>query len=141
MASKNIPKCPFKAVELQKWRKVLAAKLDDVRADITELLRDAMEFEDGHTTPTHQADRGTDVDMQDFSLNSVSNEAEIRWQIERALKKIDSGAPVPFGICEHTLKPIPRSRLQIVPWTPLSIAAVQEMENEGLAVQDMLYEG
>ncbi len=141
MATKNIPKCPFKAAELQKWRKVLTAKLEDVRADITELLRDAMEFEDGHTTPTHQADRGTDVDMQDFSLNSVSNEAEIRWQIERAIKKIDTAVPVPFGICEHTLKPIPRSRLQIVPWTPLSIVAVQEMEAEGLAVQDMLFEG
>ncbi len=134
------PKCPFKKDELKKWRGILCAKLEDINADINDLMRDAMDFEDGHTTPTHQADRGTDVDMQDMSLGNIGNESEIRWQIKRALRKIDHEQPLPYGICEHTGKPIPKIRLQVIPWTPLSIEAVQAMEEEGLEVQDMLLE-
>ena len=141
MAKTQELKSPFKPAELKKWRLVLAEKLNDIRADISDLVRDAMEFEDGHSAPTHQADRGSDVDMQDLSLDMVGNEEHLMWQIRRALRKIDHNDPLPFGLCEHTLHPIPKTRLRLLPWTPLSIEGANYMDENNLELQDMLKEG
>lgn len=134
------PKCPFNAQDLQKWRQLLVAKRAEVSEDRKLLIRDAMEAEDGHTAPTHQADRGSDVDFQEFSLSMAVNEEEMLWQIDRAIRKIDLKRPIPFGLCEHTLQPIPKTRLKLIPWTPLSIDGANYMEEQGYTLQDMLIE-
>lgn len=133
-------KSPFPKDELKKWRQVLVAKLGDIKGDISDLVRDAMDFEDGHTTPTHQADRGSDVDMQDISLDMVGNEEELLWQIQRAIQKIDTGKPLAFGLCEWNKEPIPKTRLALMPWTPLSIEGANYMEDHHLSLQDMIAE-
>ena len=97
-----------------------------------------MESEDGHTLPTHQADRGSDSNLQDVSLGMMDDEETLLWQIDRAIKKIDTNHPVPFGICEHTKKPIQKNRIKLLPWTPLSIEGATHMDEEGLTLQDML---
>lgn len=132
--------CPFSAQELREWREQLVERRHEIAGDIESLERDVMEAEDGHIAPTHQADRGSDADLQDTNLRMVENEQELLWQIDRAIRKIDTSRPLPFGLCEHTQKPIPQLRLQLVPWTPLSIEGAQHMEDEGLAIQDLLIE-
>lgn len=131
-------KSPFTNEELKKWRRILQQKRDEITADISDLYKDVMESEDGHTLPTHQADRGSDSFLQDISLGMMDDEEMILWQIKRALEKIDSAVPVPYGICEYTKKPIKKSRLQLIPWTPISIDAAHVMDEEGLTLQDML---
>ncbi|TVR44972.1 MAG: hypothetical protein EA402_05410 [Planctomycetota bacterium] len=100
-----------------------------------------MDMEEGHLAPTHQADRGSDADFQDTNLRLAENEKVLLWQINRAIKKIDSGEPVPYGLCEHTLKAIPKNRLSLLPWTPLSIEGAEYMEENDLQLQDMLIDG
>lgn len=135
------PKSPFNAEELKKWRRILSKRRAEVLGDIGALEAEAMDMEDGHIAPTHQADRGSDADLQDTSLRMAENEKVLLWQIDRALGKIDTGEPVPFGLCEHTRKPIPKTRLNLIPWTPLSIEGATYMEDEGLDLQDMLVDG
>jgi len=134
-------KSPFPKDELGKWRVQLLSRRYEISSDIAGLEKDAMEAEDGHTTPNHLAERGSDADLQDVSLGIAGEEKDIIWQIDRALRKIDESEPIPFGLCEFTKEAIPRSRLQLIPWTPLSIEGATHMESKGLQVEDMLVDG
>jgi RNA polymerase-binding transcription factor DksA len=133
-------KCPFPADELAKWRQILMAKRHEVTDDIAGLVKDAMDAEDGHTTPNHIAERGSDADLQDLSLGVAGEEKDVVWQIDRALRKIDANRPLPYGLCEHTKEIIPRTRLQLIPWTPLSIEGATHMEQNNLTMEDLLIE-
>jgi RNA polymerase-binding transcription factor DksA len=58
--------------------------------------------------------------------------------IERALAKLDGRGPLPFGLCEHTRRPIGRERLRLMPWTPLSIEGATWREERFLTLDDLL---
>ena len=131
-------KCPFSKDELGKWRQQLLSRRSEISSDIAGLEKDAMEAEDGHTTPNHIAERGSDADLQDVSLGIAGEEKDIIWQIDRALRKIDKSSPIPFGLCEYTKEAISRNRLQLIPWTPLSIEGATYMEENNLEVEDLL---
>ncbi|MCK6490667.1 MAG: hypothetical protein L6R48_20645 [Planctomycetes bacterium] len=128
----------FPPEELVKWREQLLQRRAEIAGDIDALEKDAMEAEDGHTTPNHIAERGSDAELQDVSLNIAGDEKVLIWQIDRALRKIDQSSPLPFGVCEHTRQPISKNRLQLMPWTPLSIEGATYMEENGLTVEDLL---
>jgi RNA polymerase-binding transcription factor DksA len=134
-------KCPFSKDELGKWRQLLVARRGEISNDIAGLEKDAMEAEDGHTTPNHIAERGSDADLQDVSLGIAGEEKDIIWQIDRALRKIEKGSPIPFGLCEFTKEPISKNRLTLIPWTPLSIEGANHMEENNLVVEDLLADG
>ena len=131
-------KSPFTAAEQKKWRKLLVEKRNEISNDIKDLVKDAMDAEDGHVAPTHQADRGSDVDFQEMSLSMVGNEEELLWMIDRAIRKIDTKEPLPFGLCEYTQAPIPKSRLNLLPWTPISIEGATHMEESGMTIYDIV---
>ena len=52
----------------------------EIAGDIDALEKDAMEAEDGHTTPNHIAERGSDAELQDVSLNIAGDEKVLIWQ-------------------------------------------------------------
>jgi RNA polymerase-binding transcription factor DksA len=137
-AKAKSPKAPFTAAEMKKWRTLLVEKRQELFDDIDSLEKSAMDVDDGHIAPTHQADRGSDADTQETNLRLAENEKILLWQIDRAIVKIDTGGPLTYGLCEHTQKPIPKTRLQLLPWTPLSIEGAEYMESEGLTLEDML---
>jgi RNA polymerase-binding transcription factor DksA len=132
---------PFNKSELQEWRKLLLEHRAEIAQDISHLEQGAMEAEDGHTTPNHLAERGSDAEMQDLSLGLAGEEQVVIWQIDRALRKIDNGSPMPFGLCEHTKQAIPKTRLQLIPWTPVSIEGMNYVEENGLTLEDVLADG
>jgi RNA polymerase-binding transcription factor DksA len=132
---------PFGKQELAEWRLVLLEHRSEISQDINHLEQGAMEAEDGHTTPNHIAERGSDAEMQDMSLGLAGEEQIVLWQIDRALRKIDSGSPAPFGLCEHTKQPIPKMRLQLIPWTPVTIEGMNYVEENGLSLEDVLVDG
>lgn len=129
---------PFTKDELNKWREVLLARRTEIVSDIFDLEKDAMEAEDGHTTPLHAAERGSDAEMQEVSLGLAGEEKNLVWQIDRALRKIDKNLPLPFGICEHTREGISKNRLALIPWTPLSIEGATYLEENALTLEDLL---
>jgi len=130
--------CPYDPEELSQWRKLLLERRREISADIGALEKDAMEAEDGHTTPLHAAERGSDADLQDVSLGLAGEEKDLLWQIDRALRKIDLKLPLPFGLCEHNKTTISKPRLQLIPWTPLSIEGATHMEENHMMVEDLL---
>lgn len=83
----------------------------------------------------HMADSGTDNFDRDFALSLLSSDQDAIYEIEEALKRIEKGT---FGICELTGKPIPRARLDAIPWTRFTVEAQAQLEREGALRQRRL---
>jgi RNA polymerase-binding transcription factor DksA len=83
----------------------------------------------------HMADSGTDNFDRDFALSLLSSDQDAVYEIEEALKRIERNT---YGICELTGKPIPKSRLEAIPWTRFTVQAQAQLEREGALRQRRL---
>jgi RNA polymerase-binding transcription factor DksA len=77
----------------------------------------------------HMADSGTDNFDRDFALSLLSSDQDAVYEIEEALKRLERKT---FGVCELTGKPIPRARLEVIPWTRFTVEAQAQLEREGV---------
>ena len=66
--------------------------------------------------PFHVADRGTDSYDQEMDVIMTQRASRELEEIDEALHRFYE-QPERFGICEHTGKPIPFERLELLPWT------------------------
>ncbi|HVV70258.1 MAG TPA: TraR/DksA C4-type zinc finger protein [Verrucomicrobiae bacterium] len=83
----------------------------------------------------HMADSGTDNFDRDFALSLLSSDQDAIYEIEEALKRIEKNT---YGICELTGKPIPKSRLEAIPWTRFTVQAQAQLERDGALRQRRL---
>jgi RNA polymerase-binding transcription factor DksA len=83
----------------------------------------------------HMADSGTDNFDRDFALSLLSSDQDAVYEIEEALKRIEKNT---FGICELTGKPIPKARLDAIPWTRFTVEAQAQLEKDGALRQRRL---
>lgn len=83
----------------------------------------------------HMADSGTDNFDRDFALSLLSSDQDAIFEIEEALKRIQKGR---YGICELTGKPIPKARLEAIPWTRFTVEAQSQLEKDGALKQRRL---
>ncbi|HOW67289.1 MAG TPA: TraR/DksA C4-type zinc finger protein [Verrucomicrobiota bacterium] len=83
----------------------------------------------------HMADSGTDTFDRDFALSLLSSDQDAIYEIDEALKRIQKGT---YGICELTGKPIPKARLEAIPWTRFTVEAQAQLEREGALRQRRL---
>jgi RNA polymerase-binding transcription factor DksA len=83
----------------------------------------------------HMADSGTDNFDRDFALSLLSSDQDAVYEIEEALKRIEKDT---YGVCELTGKPIPRTRLEAIPWTRFTVEAQAQLEREGALRQRRL---
>jgi len=83
----------------------------------------------------HMADSGTDNFDRDFALSLLSSDQDAVYEIEEALKRIEKNT---FGVCELTGKPIPKARLEAIPWTRFTVEAQGQLEKEGALRQRRL---
>ncbi len=77
----------------------------------------------------HMGDSGTDNFDRDFALSLLSSDQDAVYEIEEALKRIEKGS---YGVCELTSKPIPKARLEAIPWTRFTVEAQAQLEKEGV---------
>lgn len=118
------------------WRKYYEILLD-LREQLVK-QRNGLAKESAEIVPTyslHMADSGTDNFDRDFALSLLSSDQDAIYEIDEAIKRIENGT---YGICELTGKPIPKSRLDAIPWTRYTVEAQQQLEKEGLAKQKRL---
>ncbi|MGJ8641064.1 MAG: TraR/DksA family transcriptional regulator [Opitutaceae bacterium] len=73
----------------------------------------------------HQADAASDTFDRDFALSLVSNEQDALNEIEEAIQRIKDGN---YGVCEVTGNPIPKERLEAVPFARFSVEGQAEYE-------------
>ncbi|MBI4596853.1 MAG: TraR/DksA C4-type zinc finger protein [Candidatus Omnitrophica bacterium] len=75
----------------------------------------------------HMADMAADTYERELSMNIVSSEQELLYQIDDALKRLDDGS---FGLCQQCSEPITMSRLKAVPYASLCISCQRAKEQK-----------
>jgi DnaK suppressor protein len=83
----------------------------------------------------HMADSGTDNFDRDFALSLLSSDQDAVYEIDEALKRIEKNT---YGMCELTGKPIPKARLDAIPWARFTVDAQAQLEREGALRQRRL---
>jgi RNA polymerase-binding transcription factor DksA len=75
----------------------------------------------------HQADAGSDAYDRDFALSLLAKEQDAIYEINEALKRIDSGT---YGICEMSGDKISEERLEALPFTRFTVVCQERIERE-----------
>ena len=108
------------------YRKLMAMKMR-ILEQMEGLAEESTSQLEAHSI--HEADIGTDHYDRDFALSLLSSDQELLYEIEEALRRIERGT---YGICEITGKPIPKARLEAIPWTRFTVEAQEQLEREGV---------
>jgi RNA polymerase-binding transcription factor DksA len=101
--------------------------LDQMQSVAQDSLRSRSENNEASAVGQHQADAGSDAYEKDFALSLLSQEQDALYEIEEALKRIESGA---YGVCEMSNKHIPHARLEAIPFARFTVECQQQLEKE-----------
>jgi DnaK suppressor protein len=101
--------------------------LDQMQSVAQDSLRSRAENNEASAVGQHQADAGSDAYEKDFALSLLSQEQDALYEIEEALKRIETGT---YGICEMSNKPIPHTRLEAIPFARFTVECQQQLEKE-----------
>jgi DnaK suppressor protein len=119
--------------EWQKYYLRLLELREQLLHQMNGLAKDSAQEMPGYSL--HMADSGTDNFDRDFALSLLSSDQDAVYEIEEALKRIEKKT---YGVCELTGKPIPRARLEAIPWTRFTVGAQAQLEKEGALRQRRL---
>jgi DnaK suppressor protein len=119
--------------EWQKFYQRLMELREQLLAQMNGLAKESAQEMAGYSL--HMADSGTDNFDRDFALSLLSADQDSVYEIEEALKRIEKKT---YGICELTAKPIPKARLEAIPWTRFTVEAQAQLERDGALRQRRL---
>lgn len=133
-ADTPVPRSSLSSAELDRYRRMLLAKRDQLLGAVTHMENEALgksrseSAGDLSQMPIHMADIGTDNYEQEFTLGLIANERETLKEIDEALARIDAGT---YGVCLGTHKPISKARLDARPWARYCIEYHRQQEQRG----------
>jgi DnaK suppressor protein len=105
--------------DLQYFRTLLLERRREIIGDVGSMESEAFKGDSNLSNmPIHMADVGTDNFEQEFTLGLIESERQTLREIQEALVRVDNGT---YGVCLGTGKPIPRVRLEAVPWAKYTI--------------------
>ena len=118
--------------QLKQFRQLLITERTKFASEIKSIAQDAAKSPreasgDLSAYTVHMADMAADTTERELSMNIVSSEQEVLYQIDDALKRLDDGS---FGICQQCNKPISMSRLKAVPYASLCISCQRAKEQK-----------
>lgn len=73
----------------------------------------------------HIGDAGSEAEQRDITILCLDKDREQLFEIEAALDRIAKGT---YGVCELSLEPIPRKRLQARPFCRFTVQCQEEYE-------------
>lgn len=118
---------PFLKKQKQRLIELRDAILNSIEGVSQESLRQRAEGSEASAFGMHQADAGSDAYDRDFALSLLSQEQDALYEINEALKRIESGT---YGICEMSGKRIPEVRLEALPFTRYTVECQSRIEQE-----------
>ena len=128
MKGNAIPWTPVNKVkpDWQKFYQNLLELHERLRNQMSGLAKESQAEMENYSL--HMGDSGTDNFDRDFALSLLSSDQDAIYEIEEALKRIEKDT---YGVCELTNKPIPKARLDAIPWTRFTVEAQAQLEKEG----------
>jgi len=113
-------------IKLQELRDALLDQMADVAHDS---LRTASESGGGAAFGQHMGDAGSEAYERDFALSLLSQEQDSLYEINEALRRIELGT---YGMCELSGKPIPKERLEAIPWARYTVECQKNLEKTNI---------
>ena len=112
----------FTMKQLKEQLRRLIELRERVTGEIISINRDSL----SHTDPDPSlSDQGTDTFDREFALNQLSNEQDVLFEIDEAIRRLENGT---YGICEMTEQAINIERLEALPYVRYSVQAQAELE-------------
>lgn len=119
--------------ELKEYKKALIKLREKVMGDMNALTRDILDKSpkdasgdlSGYTF--HMADVASDTFEREFTLDLAGSEQKIIYQIDEALKRIETGE---YGICVMCGERIAKQRLKAIPYAQYCIKCQSQIEKE-----------
>ena len=116
-------KNPFDKKFLNQQKKLLVDERSSYLRSVSSIDADLEEMLDGqgHADASFDEDGGEGAGVaveRDFGKALSAQAQEAVREIDAALARIDEGT---YGICEVSGEPIPRERLEAIPWTRVRI--------------------
>src|SRR5947209_878262 len=121
---------PFIRQQKQKLLQLRDAVVDSMAGVAQGTLRSRAEGSEASAFGMHQADAGSDAYDRDFALSLLSQEQDALYEIDEALKRIELGT---YGKCEMSGKPIPRARLEAIPFARFTVECQSQLEKQNRA--------
>lgn len=114
---------PLTKTQLKQFHQLLIAERAKVAGEIKSIAQETSKSPreasgDLSAYTVHMADMAADTYERELSMDLVSNEQAVLYQIDDALKRMDEGA---YGVCQQCNKPITMTRLKAVPYASLCI--------------------
>lgn len=115
--------------EIEKFRTLLYEKRNELLGNVSYMEKDALREDrsDLSSMPIHMADLGTDSYEQEFTLGLMDSERKLISEIDEALGRIEDGT---YGICQVNGEPIPKPRLEAIPWARCCVACASLLEKK-----------
>ncbi len=117
--------------ELKTFETTLRTLHARLRGDVSHLTSEAMrtgsngEPTSATSAPMHLADLGSDNFEQEFTFSLLQNQEQVLEEITDALERIKQGS---YGRCEECRCPIPKARLQALPYTRHCVACARKIQ-------------
>ncbi|HEX4706258.1 MAG TPA: TraR/DksA C4-type zinc finger protein [Candidatus Udaeobacter sp.] len=121
---------PFIRQQKQKLLELRDAMVDSMAGVAQDTLRSRAEGSEASAFGMHQADAGSDAYDRDFALSLLSQEQDALYEIDEALKRVELGT---YGKCEMSGKPIPRARLEAIPFARFTVECQSQLEKQSRA--------
>jgi DnaK suppressor protein len=121
---------PFVRKQKQNLLQLRDAVVDSMAGVAQGTLRSRAEGSEASAFGMHQADAGSDAYDRDFALSLLSQEQDALYEIDEALKRIEIGT---YGKCEMSGKPIPRARLEAIPFARFTVECQSQLEKQSKA--------
>jgi len=123
---------PFVRQQKQKLLQLRDAVVDSMAGVAQGTLRSRAEGSEASAFGMHQADAGSDAYDRDFALSLLSQEQDALYEIDEALKRVELGT---YGKCEMSGKPIPRARLEAIPFARFTVECQSQLEKQSKATR------
>ena len=118
----------FSDTELETYKTRLLALRARIRGDVSTMTDGALSHSrteaagDLSVMPLHMADIGSDNYEQEQTLSFIQSDNATLDHIEEALARLKEGT---YGTCEDCGKPIPKVRLNVLPYTATCVHCVE----------------
>ena len=117
--------------DLAEYKKLITKRKNEILEAIDHISEDTLKKSQkdasgdisGYTF--HMADVATDNYDREFSLGLASNDRQMLYELDDALKRVDDGT---FGVCEECKSVLTKARLKALPYARLCLNCQQKRE-------------
>jgi len=135
MAQKKSNNGTLTPAEIREFKALLLEKLEEILDNVACMEEETLRKPrtDLSNLPFHMADVGTDTFELENTLGLVDSERKLLLEIVDALGRIENDT---YGICEGNNEPIPKARLEAIPWARYCVACASLSEKSLLVRED-----